>query len=235
MDNGWILVIDSGNGGIWTLKKIRRLLPFENYLFFEDKINAPYGNKSKKRLKKIVLKNLKKLTKLYNIKLVVFACNTISSVCYDYIKQIFFNLPIIKIEPYINANRFLGEQTLLLATKNTIKHNAKIKLYNSKKNIFVVGYKTLAKKIDCNINKLDDLLPYLNETLKRFKHKKIKNIVLGCTHFNYIKPQLIKIFGNVKFFENSNLVAKNVKKTLKKLSLNSNSKKIGSVFVISKI
>ena len=229
------MVIDSGNGGLWTLKKIKHLLPFENYLFFEDKINAPYGNKSKKQLKKIVLKNLKKLTKLYNIKLVVFACNTISSVCFDYIKQIFFDLPIIKIEPYISTKWFFGEQTLLLATKNTIKHNIKIRVYNSSKNVFVVGYKTLAKQIDCNINNLDNLLPYLNKTLKKYKHKKIKNIVLGCTHFNYIKPQLIKIFGNVKFFENSNVVAKNVKNTLKNLNLNSNCKKNGDLLVISKI
>ena len=49
----WILVIDSGIGGLWTLNKIREVLPNENYLFFMDKTNAPYGNKSEKKLKQI--------------------------------------------------------------------------------------------------------------------------------------------------------------------------------------
>ena len=78
-----ILVIDSGNGGKYTLNILIKFLPHENFIFFEDDTNVPYGKKSKKKLQKITQKNLNYLLKNYQIKLVIFACNTF---CYSWCK-----------------------------------------------------------------------------------------------------------------------------------------------------
>ena len=67
MRKKWILVIDSGNGGAWTLSKIRNLLPNENYLFFMDTTHSPYGNKSKKQLISITEKSFNKLFQIFDI------------------------------------------------------------------------------------------------------------------------------------------------------------------------
>lgn len=215
MKRDWILVIDSGIGGLWTLKEIQKRLPYENYIYFMDAVNAPYGNKSVKKLKKIVMNIITKISSIYKIKAIVLACNTISSVCYDYIVSN-FSIPIFKIEPVYNPKLFNGQNTLLLATKNTIQKNKNLAIYENYPNIFLYGFKTIAKKIDEANGNYNILEPYLERKLRDFKNKNIKNIVLGCTHFNYIKTELKNIFGEVKFFENSKNLAKNIKKSIKK-------------------
>ncbi len=225
MEREWILVMDSGIGGLWTLNKIKKILPNENYLYFMDTLHSPYGNKSIKKLKNIAYANIKKIIDFYNIKLIVLACNTLSSVCYEYLTQK-FKVPIIKIEPFFEPTEFQNNNTLVLATKSTIKHNQNLKKYFGYANIYLFGFGTLAKIIDNSKGDYKTLQNYLNKELSKFKDKNIKNIVLGCTHFNYIKHELQNIFGKVEFFENSENIAKIVKKTLKNHKKLQNNSKI---------
>ena len=232
----WILVMDSGKGGFYTLNKIKQRLPNENYLYFMDVLHAPYGNKSIKKLTHIADEIIKKFLRRFDIKLIVFACNTLSSVSYEYLQKKYFNIPIIKIEPILDKAKYHYKPTLVLATNNTIKHNKKIIELKNYKYFYFYGFKTLAKKIDNKIEDCSSLQPYLNKKLKRYKNKNIKNIVLGCTHFNYIKNELLQIFGNdINFFENSSTVAKNVEDTLKFSGLKSRQKKFGKTVILRNI
>lgn len=236
MSKKWILVVDSGNGGAWTLSKIRNLLPNENYLFFMDTLHSPYGNKTKRKLKSITENNLKKLFRIFDIKMMVLACNTLSSVCFDDLKQKFFDTPIIKINPITNIEYLQKKSTLVLATKCTVKHNKEVKKYKNQKNIYVKGFGTLAKKIDKNINNLNLLQGYLLRKLKKYKNKNIKNIVLGCTHFNYIKNQIQTVFDEpISFFENSEIVAEEVSKVLKFSARKSKQRSKGDLLILKKI
>ena len=169
MEKKWILVIDSGIGGRWTLEKIKKILPNENYLFFMDKTHAPYGNKSKSQLLKIAEKNVTSLLKLYDIKLVVLACNTLSSVCYEHLKRTFVEIPFIKIEPYFEPEIFQNLPTLLLATKSTIKYNKRIKEYKKYANIYLKGFGNLAKKIDASNDNFQEIGDFLsNDYVKNY-------------------------------------------------------------------
>ena len=228
--------MDSGIGGLWTLKKIREYAPNENYLFFMDKLHAPYGSKSEKNLFKLSKNNIEKIKKIFDIKMVVLACNTLSVTCFDKLQNYFFDLPFVKIEPDVNLTHFCGKPTLVLATKRTVKSSEKIRNIKKEKNIFVCGFKNLAKKIDNASGKFNILQPYLKKKLAKFKNKGIKNVVLGCTHFNYIKSQINKLLGaKVKFFENSNSVAIRVKKLLSASGRQSRKKSAGQVLNIYKI
>ena len=222
MEN-WVLVLDSGIGGLWTLKKLQKSLPKENFLFFMDKLNAPYGNKSYKKLNRLVCQNVKKIREKYKIKAIVLACNTASSVCFNQLKNQNIDLPIIKIQPFLDKSKFEGN-TLILATDNTAKFCPEIKQIVDNKTIFLQSFGTLAKQIDNSNGNFDAVLPFLRQNLCKYLHMNIKSIVLGCTHYNFIMPQLKKIFGNVKFFENSQVVAKECKKVLEQ---NANQKKSG--------
>lgn len=236
MKKKWILVMDSGVGGVWTLNKIKALLPKENYIFFMDKFNAPYGNKSTKKLKKLAFSHISKLRKIFDIKLVVLACNTLSSVCYNFLKRKFLETPIIKIEPFFNPYVFQRKNTLVLATTNTIKHNKNLNIYKDYSNIFLKGFGNLAKKIDDANGNYDLLLPYLSKSLSPYKNKQIQNIVLGCTHFNFIKKQLTKIFGDdVCFFENSPFVANRVESVLLKHGIKAKKNKQPQTLFVYKI
>ena len=232
----WILVVDSGLGGKYTLSKIKELLPNENYILFMDKTHAPYGNKTKKQLRRIVSYNFKKIFRVFNIKMVVLACNTLSSTCFEYLSKIYQSTPIIKIEPYFEPKLFNAKPTLILATKSTLKNNKRIKAYKKYKNIYCFGFKKIAKVIDELQGDCDSLQNYIYLKLKRFKGKNIKNIVLGCTHFNYIINQISNVFNDdLCFFENSGGVAKETYDVLKYSGRKSRSKKMGETLVLYKV
>ena len=148
--------------------------------------------------------------------MIVLACNTASAVCYDELKKQNADLPIIKIAPYSNYKKLDILPTIVMVTNNTAKFYPKLKLIQNYKNIHLHPFAKLAKKIDDANGNFDLVLPYLKNELCKYEHMGIKNIVLGCTHYNHIRPQLKKIFGKVKFFENSSKVATKCKNWLLK-------------------
>ena len=232
MGKKWILVFDSGTGGKYTMEQIRQYLPHENYLLFMDKTNCPYGNKTKLNLKKIITKTLKKLTAKFDIKLIVIACNTISSMFAEFLQKKFYDMPFVFVLPDVNKN-ILQNSTLILCTKNTAKYNKNLKKYKKQKNVWVHGFDNLAKKIDdCN-GDFGILQPYLNKKLKRYANKKPVNVVLGCTHFNYIKEQIkTALKTDVNFLENSQDVSFKVKDKLVATSNLSRKKAVGELLIL---
>ena len=181
-----ILIVDSGNGGKYTLSLLRRFLPVENFVYIEDNKNCPYGKKSKHRLKKICKDLLTSALKIYPAKIIVIACNTMSSVIDDKFKSK-FKMPILTVTPKIKNYK---KPTLVLCTSATRKYNKDIKNYSKSENIEICDFKDLAKKIDENVENLTLLQPYLDKKLKKYAKMNIRRVVLGCTHFNLIKTQI---------------------------------------------
>ena len=205
----YILVYDSGKGGENVLKVLKKVFPKENFLLFCDKQNAPFGNKRKDELEKILFTAIFSLTKKYPTKAIVIACNTMSSLFKRELKKTYPN--VFCIEPMI-SKRILKSHTLVLATQSTIKNSEKLKKYKSYSTYHEVAFKTLATKID-NTNNLHNLVPYLRENLSPYFY--CKNIVLACTHYTSIKPQLTKLFSHkVFFYDSSFLTAQKLKKIM---------------------
>lgn len=211
--NSYILVYDSGNGGKFVLSKLKKRLPFEKFILFRDIYFCPYGDKTKSNLKKNTTKILDYLTKMYKIKMIIIACNTISSLFKSYILKRYSNYIILFVNPYLNE-KILLKKTLVIATKNTIKYNSLLKKFSNNKNLFLVGFNDLAKKIDDNINNLGTLLPQIYTKIEPYVKLDIQNVVVGCTHYNYIIFLLKQIFPKAKFFESSSNVALLAKKLL---------------------
>ena len=102
MKNEYILIYDSGIGGLTTFSNIIELCPKQNYIYFADTKNAPYGNKCKSELQLLILKNIKSLLKKYNIKLIVLACNTATTSSILFLRKE-LPIPIIGTEPNIKS------------------------------------------------------------------------------------------------------------------------------------
>ena len=98
-------VFDSGVGGLSVFSQLIKLLPNENYIYFGDTVNLPYGNKSQEELVKISAK-IFDFFKSKNVKAVVMACNTTSALTYDILKDKSFNLGFISIN--LNFGNSLG-------------------------------------------------------------------------------------------------------------------------------
>ena len=187
MKKSWILVVDSGMGGMWTLEHIKRILPNENYLFFMDRVHSPYGNKSLKTILKIAKINMKKILKVFDVKLVVLACNTLSCIAFECLKNAYPNLPIIPISPFVDLKKIGKKPTLLLATKNTIKHNTDIKKYKNLDCVKMCGFGNLAKKIRC----FDAIFI---KKIKNFSKKQYKKHFVGLHTFWFFKATIQKDF-----------------------------------------
>ena len=211
-----VFVFDSGSGGEFVAMELLRELPNEKFVLFKDVENCPYGQKSNRKLWHIVRKILTIVKRYICPKAIVVACNTASSLFEKKIKKMFATVPVFFVTPLINE-KILLQKTLILATTKTVNCNKEILKARKDKNCIVVGFDDLAKKIDHARNsaqaKADLKLHLLNE-LSKYKTCGIKNIVLACTHYVYIKKQLREIFGNVKFFEKSKLTARELKTCL---------------------
>lgn len=212
MEN-YIGVFDSGIGGVTVLKEMLKLLPNENFYYYSDSLNNPYGDKSKEELEKIVFDIVDKLLKK-NCKMIVIACNTASAICRESLRAKYRDIPIVAIEPAYKMVYDYGffDKTLVLATKGTIESenfNMLYQKYNNNKTelISCSGLADLIEQDD-----KEKIRIYLKENLS--KYKGYKNIVLGCTHYPLIKDEIKKVLGNVTFFDGSIGVSKEVKRRL---------------------
>lgn len=208
---------DSGIGGINVLNECLRILPKENYVFFGDGANAPYGDKCKDDIVKCLINVIDSFLKHKDIKALVLACNTATQAAVDIIRPM-YDFPIIGIEPAIKiAVENTQKQVLVMATESTIngvRYKSNVELYGDNR-IISLGCKGLVELVESN-NKKGTIM-YLN---KLFKEKNIDfdnidGIVLGCTHYPFIKDEIIECINrDIEFFDGSVGVAKNLKKIL---------------------
>ena len=200
---------DSGIGGISVLKNAIKLLENEVFIYFGDSKNAPYGNKTQNEIIELCTNICNFLIYENNCKAIVVACNTASSAAIKFLRDKYEpNIPIIGIEPaikpaieYVENNKLNGK-ILVLATPFTIngdKFKKSLSLYKNFK-IESVALEELAYMIEETLD-ADIIYNYLNEKLGKYV-KEVECVVLGCTHYNFIKDVFKNIFGdNVKIFD----------------------------------
>lgn len=198
----YIGIIDSGIGGLCVLKECCKLMKKQNFVYIADLKNAPYGNKNVKEIQKVVEENVYFLQENYNIKALIVACNTATSCCIKQLRQ-FFNFPIIGVEPAVRlAIKNNSEPVVILSTKATYKNNRIIRFYKKYRNVKCLPQKKLAKDIDNNLFNL-------NNVKNVHLSKKYKNVVLGCTHYCFIKKKFQSM--GVKVFDSNKSVAEKVR------------------------
>lgn len=229
--NKKIGVFDSGIGGLTTLEEIRKILPNEDYIFYADSKNNPYGEKTIDELNKITKNIVNKLLEK-NVKLIVIACNTATTQCINYLRSEFPNMIFVGTEPAIKVacdNNY--KNTLVMATPGTIFSERTHELITNNKreneNIILVPCDKLANAIERNDKK--DIDKILHDNLDKYKSKDIDAVVLGCTHYPIIKDRIQSFFPNSNLIDGNNGVAKRVKNQLEEHNLLSNKKVKGTL------
>lgn len=215
-------VFDSGIGGVTVMRELIKMLPNEDYIYYSDTINNPYGDKTNEEIISISDNVVKTLIDK-GCKIIVIACNTASAISKDYLRSK-YNVPIIAIEPAYKAVPN-NEKTLVMATNATINSDKFKILFNTydNHNTILLSCSGLADLIEAG-NK-DKILDYLNNKIG--KYKGVKNVVLGCTHYPLIKKEIEEVLGKVDFYDGSVGVAKHTKEVLEEKSmLNNNTGKI---------
>lgn len=216
-------IFDSGVGGTSIFKEIHHLLPMEHIIYLADSKNAPYGEKSKEEIVELSIKNTEFLLR-QNCKLIVVACNTATTNAIQELREK-YAIPILGIEPAIKPAALNSKSKTIgiLATKGTLSS----KLFAQTSDLFtkdtevveVVG-NGLVKAIESGNKDTEQTFELLKNLLAPMIEKKIDYLVLGCSHYPYLIPQIKKILPkNVTIIDSGEAVARQAKIILKTLGL----------------
>lgn len=213
-------IFDSGIGGVTVLKEIIKILPKEDYIYYSDSINNPYGDKEDNEIINICDNNVKYLID-NNCKIIVIACNTATAKAIEYLRNKYNNIKFIGIEPAYKMvyDYSFDNNTLVMATRGTIESERFKLLYKKYDNhkTYLVSCVGLADKIEeGNIDLIKD---NLIKNIGEYKNK-VTNVVLGCTHYPLVKKEIKEILGSdIKFFYGAPNLAIHLKNTLIKENL----------------
>ena len=183
-------VFDSGIGGLTVLKRLIDKYPNNEYIYYGDTKNIPYGDKTIEELKALA-SNIVEFLISKNVDMIVIACGTVSSNLSDYLKEKYSVKIVDIISPVINyLNNSEYEKIGVIATNATI--NSKVFSKSLNKDIKEVACPMFVPIIESN--NLSELENSFNTYLNDLKDRDI--IVLGCTHYHIIKDEISDYLGN---------------------------------------
>ena len=195
MKENYIAVFDSGIGGLHVLEELSRNMPNENYIYIGDNENTPYGNLSDFNLLRLSLKCLNVLSG-FNVKALVLGCNTLSVSIRSSLSN-YFSFPVFGVFPPVERYVVKGERVLLLATPRTIQH------FPGYPNLVKVSLPNLAKEIEDNVLNIPSVNIKKHLTAQYLQKKVFDRVILGCTHYHYVKNQILDHFCP-KFIDSGN-------------------------------
>ena len=230
--NSPIGIFDSGIGGTSIWKEIKKALPNENTIYLSDSSNAPYGPKGKDKIIELAVKNTELLLS-EGCKLIVVACNTATTNAISYLRKK-YGIPFIGIEPAIKPASLRTKTGIvgILATKGTLNSELFAKTSSSlERQIKIIeqvgtGLVELIENGKINTSEMSDLLEsYVQPLLSQ----NADCLVLGCTHYPYLIPQIRKIVGSdFQIIDSGEAVARQTKNILKKYQLENPSEETGT-------
>lgn len=238
MDNRPIGIFDSGLGGLTVLYELKKVMPEENYIYYGDTLNFPYGNKTKEQ----IIEYSNKITKYLisqNVKMIIVACGTATSQALDVINNK-YKIPIEGIiDPTVEYVKNKKIKNIgVIGTIGSIRSRAwenQLKAQIPNINVINKACPLLAEIVEEDKAKSKESIKAIHNYMKVFKENNIKDIILGCTHYSIIDELIKKEFQyNVNLINTGKAVATKVKKYLIENNMLSNAKKEEIKMVFSK-
>jgi glutamate racemase len=227
-NNQAIGIFDSGIGGTSIWSAIHQLLPNEKTIYLADSKNAPYGQKSKDEIVALSMKNTDFLLEM-NCKLIVVACNTATTNAIQELREK-YDVPFIGIEPAIKPAATHSKTQIIgiLATQGTLNSalfNKTTEKYQDTKIIEQVGHGLVQLIENGDINS-PEMTQLLHAYLTPMIEANIDYLVLGCSHYPYLIPQIKKILPpHIQIIDSGEAVARQTQKILaEKIGFSSNEK-----------
>ena len=225
---------DSGVGGISVLREAVRLLPGEDYYYFGDSANAPYGVRSEEEVRSLVMKNVEHMVSK-GIKALVVACNTATSAAIVPLRETYKDMPVIGIEPALKPAVHIKEHpsVIVMATPGTVAGGKFHHLEETLKDeacVYPLGCPGLMEYVERGVLSGEELENHIRVLLDTCPVKKPDAIVLGCTHYPFVRSAIKKIAGeNIPVLDGSLGTVRQLKRLLERDGLIDESKKKGQV------
>ncbi|NAS16900.1 glutamate racemase [Clostridium butyricum] len=232
--NNPIGFFDSGVGGLSVMREAISIMPNENYIYFGDSKNAPYGTKELDEVKRLTFNAVDFLCQK-NVKAVVIACNTATSAAIEDLRNKYTDIPIIGIEPALKPAVGLHKNgsIIIMATPMTLREKKFKELmikYDDGCEIVPMPCPKLVEFVENGILEGEELEKYLKSKLKDYIEHGIGAIVLGCTHYPFIKATLAKVVGSeIPLIDGGAGTSHELQRKLEEKGTISDSKNIGNV------
>lgn len=229
-----IVVFDSGVGGISVLKELVKVMPEEHFIYFGDSKNAPYGTKTLEEVRRLTGEHAKRMFE-EGAKGLVVACNTATSASVRILRQQYPQIPIVGIEPAVKPASQCKEhpRVLVMATPMTIREEKFRKLmqrYEEKAEILPLPCPGLMDFVERGDLDGEDLKKYLVELLFAYREHPVDAVVLGCTHYPFVKEAIQETLGNrVLVFDGGAGTAREMRRRLQEANLLTNRRTRGKV------
>ncbi len=199
-------VFDSGMGGISVLREMVRLMPHEDFIYFGDSANAPYGIKKEEEIRELTVTHVTRLLE-EGCKGICVACNTATSAAVRVMRGMWPDLPLVGVEPAVKPAVLSMDhpKVLVLATPATVRQeklHALIARYEDDADITAVPCPGLMEFVERGETSGPVLASFLSELLGEYVSAGVDAIVLGCTHYPFVRDSLASLFGeSVRIFD----------------------------------
>ena len=198
--NSYIAVFDSGVGGVSVLRELRKLCPQERFYYFGDSANAPYGRKTTEQVRALTLAAGRKLLVELDCKALVVACNTATAAAIEDLRAEYPDRIIVGIEPALKlaCDRHPGGTIGIMATDVTLREQKLAALMERVKRDCTVhrvqapGVVELVEAGKCD----SDEAVALMRTLLEPYGDSLDALVLGCTHYPFMKKAMAAVLGD---------------------------------------
>lgn len=189
-------VFDSGVGGLGTLKALIRQLPGEDFLYYGDNANAPYGNRSEADICALSTRCVEFLLNR-GAKCIVVACNTASSASIVSLRTR-YKVPFVAMEPAVRpaAQLVKDGKVMVLATCATLRQKLfrmRVAECGIQQHVLPVGCPELVELVEQGVCEGPRIQTVLRQKFEPIRHEKIDVAVLGCTHFLHLKAPIARM------------------------------------------
>ncbi len=195
-------VLDSGIGGLTTCYYIFKQIPTVNICYYADNLNAPYGTKNEGEVYRAVRRGAERLLSR-GAELIVLACNTATAVCIGKLRAE-YAVPFIGIEPAVKPAKNATGKTLFLATPLTLKTKGNGEYFTADTSLLA----TVIEGLTTNEREMENLV-------ERLRLSRYDNVILGCTHYSLLIPQIAKTHREISVFDGNLGVARQTARVLR--------------------
>lgn len=213
-------ILDSGVGGISVLRRAVQLLPNENFLFYGDNANAPYGPRDLEEIRALSRRAVDHLLEK-DVKALVIACNTITS-AYAETLRAEVSIPVIGMEPAVKPASLArsGGKILALATRATLSLERFSRLMEHYgEGVIPLEGKGLVELVEAGRANSPEARTALADIFEPYLDQQIDGIVLGCTHYPFLRRQIEAFFPKAQIFDGLDGTARQLKRRLEEENL----------------
>lgn len=209
---------DSGVGGLSILREFRQLSPNEDTVYFGDTARVPYGTRSADEIIDLSLRAVNFLVNQKS-KLVVVACNTATSVAIEGVRKQISSVPIVGVVPVMKtlAERTKNKRVAVCATAATLSSNSYAKLkqdFCGDIEVLEIARPEWVTFVESGDTTSSKVVESVNETANEIRDFGADSVALGCTHFDFLRPQLERTMSEIAIYDSGAAVARHIVRVL---------------------